>query len=86
MTTMIRPGGKMYLSVPIGESRIEFNAHRVFSVESMLELVRDKFCVDAFSFVNDAGDLHERVELSADGVSRDFGCLYGCGIFELSKF
>lgn len=29
-------GGKFYLSLPVGEERIEFNAHRVFSVETIL--------------------------------------------------
>ncbi len=30
---MLKKEGKFYFSVPIGEQRIEFNAHRVFSVK-----------------------------------------------------
>lgn len=31
MQQMVRPGGVLYLSTPIGPERIEFNAHRVFA-------------------------------------------------------
>jgi hypothetical protein len=81
---VVAVGGKLYLSVPIGPQRIEFNAHRVFAVDYLLSLVRD-FQVDAFSFVDDKGDLHENVALTADAISANFGCRYGCGILELTK-
>ena len=33
LVSMLNPGGTLYLSVPISsEQRIEFNAHRVFSI------------------------------------------------------
>jgi hypothetical protein len=81
---LVAQGGKFYLSVPIGPQRIEFNAHRVFSIETLLSLVPE-FRVDAFSYVDDRGDLHESVELSKDAVADNFGCKYGCGILELTK-
>ena len=34
---MLKKGGKLYVSVPIGPQRIECNAHRVFSVSYLLE-------------------------------------------------
>ena len=34
---MLKPKGKFYFSTPIGPQRIEFNAHRVFSVKYLLE-------------------------------------------------
>ncbi len=81
---LVAKGGKFYLSVPIGPQRIEFNAHRVFAVETLLGLVSD-FRVDAFSYVDDRGDLHENAPLSNDAVATNFGCRYGCGILELTK-
>jgi SAM-dependent methyltransferase len=82
---ILKAGGRLYLSVPIGPQRIEFNAHRVFSVEYLLRHLRDDFRVDRFSFVDDAGALHEDVPLAPADVVSDFGCDYGCGIFELTK-
>ncbi|NCD23207.1 MAG: DUF268 domain-containing protein [Spartobacteria bacterium] len=82
---MLQAGGKLYLSVPIGPQRIEFNAHRVFAVAYLLECFRDRFRIDRFSYVDDAGDLHDNVPLADDGVQADFGCHFGCGIFEMTK-
>jgi len=85
ITKILQPGGRFYFSVPIGKQRIEFNAHRVFSVAYLLELLRENFIVERFSYVNDAGDFFEDVALPDDEVKRNFGCWYGCGIFELTK-
>ena len=82
---MLRPGGRFYLSVPIGSQRIEFNAHRVFSVDYLLELFQGRLKVQHFSFVDDKGDLHEHVAMLPEKVANNFGCFYGCGIFELTK-
>lgn len=85
LQAMLRPGGKLYLSVPIGPQRIEFNAHRVFSVSYMLDHFQGKYRLDQFSFVDDKGDLHEDAMLTDSDSRGSFGCNYGCGIFELSK-
>src|SRR5580698_4842982 len=81
---VLAKGGKLYLSVPIGPQRIEFNAHRVFAVSTLLDLVSD-MRVDRFSYVDDKGDLHENAALTKDAVANNFGCRYGCGILELTK-
>src|SRR5208282_1365169 len=85
MTALLTPGGKFYLSVPVGPQRIEFNAHRVFSIRYLLECLEPNFLVDDFSYVDDNGDLHEHVQLSAEDVEKNFECSYGCGIFEATK-
>lgn len=82
---MLKPGGKFYFSTPIGPQRIEFNAHRVFAVSYLLNLFQPDFQVDQFSLVDDAGQLHENIELIEKDIQRNFGCFYGCGIFELTK-
>lgn len=83
---MLQAKGKCYISVPIGKQRIEFNAHRVFSVSYLLDLFKDSFYIDRFSYVNDQGQLIENAELTEGSISTNFGCHYGCGIFELTKF
>ena len=85
LAAIVKPGGWFYLSVPIGPQRIEFNAHRVFSVAHLLELVSSKFDVQAVSYVDDHGDLHENAGLAHDQINDSFGCRYGCGIVEMIR-
>jgi SAM-dependent methyltransferase len=82
---LLKPGGVLYFSVPIGHQRIEFNAHRVFSVQYLLDMFGDRVSVEGFSYVDDRGDLKQDVALESDGLRQDFGCNFGCGIFELRK-
>ncbi|MES2850564.1 MAG: DUF268 domain-containing protein [Bacteroidota bacterium] len=85
ITYILKPGGKFYFSTPIGRQRIEFNAHRVFSVQYLIDLFSENYTIDKFSYVDDAGDIYEEVELKKELVANNFGCHYGCGIFELTK-
>ena len=82
---LVNPGGTLYLSVPMGELRVEFNAHRVFSVAYLRDLVSSRFRIERFSYVDDRGDLHEDVELADEPVKGNFGCRYGCAILELVR-
>ena len=82
---ILRKGGKFYFSVPIGPQRIEFNAHRVFSLEFLLKNFSTKYQIDQFSYVDDQAVLHENTSLTDDQVLNDFGCRFGCGIFEMTK-
>ena len=85
LSLMLRNGGRLYLSAPIGPQRIEFNSQRVFSVPYFLEIVRDRFDVESVSYIDDDGELHINVDLDPDDVEINFGCKYGCGIFILIK-
>lgn len=85
MSLILQKQGKFYLSVPIGPQRIEFNAHRVYSVAFLTKLLRNTYDVDKFSYVDDKGDLHEDVDIDASESATNFNCRYGCGIYELTK-
>ena len=80
LTKLLKPGGTLLLSVPIGEERIEFNAHRIFNPSTILNLLRDKFILISFSYVNDDKILFEDIELS-----RVPEVNYGCGLFHFIK-
>jgi SAM-dependent methyltransferase len=82
---ILKKGGKFYFSVPIGQQRVEFNAHRVFSMEYLMEEFKDKYHIDTFSYVNDRGDLFENCVLDDNEIKNNYGCIFGCGIFELTK-
>jgi Caenorhabditis protein of unknown function, DUF268 len=86
LSKMLKSGGVLYLSVPIGRERIEFNAHRVFSISTILNLSRQEFRLINFSYVDDRGDLNRDISLAEKNISDSFDLNYGCGIFELQKF
>lgn len=88
ITKILKPEGILYISVPIGPQRIEFNAHRVFSVKYFLELLSVDYSILDFSYIdseNKESSLHKSVNLSDDEINNNFGCYYGCGIFIARK-
>jgi len=85
ITQILKKGGTFYFSVPIGPLRVEFNAHRVFSLEYLIRILSPNYNIQSFSYVNDRGDLFENAELTEQSIQSNFSCWYGCGIFTLVK-
>jgi len=77
---MLKQNGTLYISFPIGEAGVHFNAHRVFDPAEVIEWSRNKFSLLRFDYVDDEGDLHSNATLSS--VPR---LSYGCGIYTLKK-
>jgi SAM-dependent methyltransferase len=82
---ILQKHGTLYLAVPIGPHRVEFNAHRVFGVPDLIRMVTPRFEIRRFSFVDDAGELHDNVPLTSQDSGCHFGCQFGLGILELVK-
>jgi len=82
---MLKVGGIFYFSVPIGNQRICFNAHRIFSIKYLLSVFENKFEIGSFSYVDDSDIFHEKIPLKDIDIENNFNCSYGCGIFELIK-
>jgi len=76
---ILAPGGNLYFSVPVGQERVEFNAHRVFAPRTILDCFSNLRLV-SFSFVGDDGRLYEIAD-PADCES----LRYGCGLFHFEK-
>jgi hypothetical protein len=76
---VLSPNGRLYFSVPIGRERVNFNAHRVFAVNTILSTF-SRLTLLSFSYVDDAGELHEQCALSAIPSLE-----HGCGLFEFTK-
>jgi predicted SAM-dependent methyltransferase len=82
---ILKKGGKLYFSVPIGKQRIEFNAHRIFAITYLLKMIEGRYQINSFSYVNDAGNLIKNAKITEETKKNNFSCHYGCGIFELTK-
>jgi len=85
ITKILQKGGKFYFSVHIGKQRIEFNAHRIFSVQYLLDLLKPSYDIKSFSYVDDNGSFFEEVKITKENIDKNYGCQFGCGIFELQK-
>lgn len=85
LTEMLLPGGRLYLSVPIGRQRVEFNAHRVFAVPTVLDLLQRNFQMEALHYVDDSGWLHLGSDWLSPEAAGSFACHWGCGIFVAIK-
>lgn len=75
---VLSPGGRLYLGVPIGRERVEFNACRVLAPATVLEAVGLPLL--SFSAVDDEGNFHEAARPD------DFRASHmACGLFEFTK-
>ncbi len=72
---VVKKGGHLLFVTPVGRPKIEFNAHRVYSYEQILEAFHP-FTLQDFSMVTDAGEFIENCNPSL--VSQQ---AYGCGCF-----
>lgn len=81
---ILKNKGVFYLGLPLGEDRIDFNAHRVFSIRKVLELTKDKFTLVKLKIINDFGYPIEK-EMTDELMNNNFGCHYGYGIYILKK-
>ena len=73
---VLKQGGRLYISLPVGRQRVCFNAHRIFLATTIPSFVPG-LRLESFSLVDDAGRFIEQATLEmADGLD------YGCGMFE----
>lgn len=76
---VVKPGGKLYISTPVGMERICFNAHRIFDPLFLCSIF-PKMDLISFAFVDDMQNLNTD---STPEMARDL--VYGCGFFEFRK-
>lgn len=76
---LVSPGGRLYVSVPIGTRRqVEFNAHRIFEPTEVFSWVPQGLnaTLEAFDWVDDTGSLHRAGDPHMLPPLRN-----GCGIY-----
>lgn len=77
---MVAPGGRLYLSTPIGPQRVEFNAHRVFAASTVAGWFADGWEIERFAVIDDDNRMHESVAWQGAELESNFGCHLGLGI------
>jgi len=82
ITRILKPGGRFYLSTPIGRERIEFNAHRIFSASTILSWFSHNWSIERSAVI----DAHLKVSQS-EGSSAllEAVCDTGVGILCVRK-
>jgi len=80
---MVGTDGMLYISFPIGQSNeVHFNAHRVFHPLDIFKWTGcDTLKLERFDYVDDAGQLHQNVDIYENSVD----VKYGCGIYSFRK-
>lgn len=84
LVKMLKPGGMLYVSFPIGrQNEVHFNAHRVFHPKDVLSwpIGGHQLTLERFDMVDDSGDLHTQVHLNNYHPDIE----YGCGIYTFKK-
>jgi hypothetical protein len=81
---MLKTNGTLYISFPIGKSNeVHFNAHRVFHLKDIFSWAEDRSSLrlERFDYVDDAGSLHQNVDIENTKLNVSFGC----GIYTFEK-
>lgn len=84
LADLVAPAGALWLSIPIGIQRVEFNAHRVFDPSTIINTAKDfEMTLERFFFLTDAGVIESK------NIASDIAALaelsYGLGIFLFLK-
>jgi len=77
---VLKPGGLLYLSLPVGRERVCFNAHRVHAPDSVTGMFKHMKLIE-FSYVDDKGFFYEKKSLDDASTNE-----YACGMYVFEKF
>lgn len=78
---VIAPKGHVYIGVPVGpEDRLVFNAHRIFTIKTILDLF-DEMTLSDICIIKGSNTYTEKIS------EKDYGNIpdYSCGLFEFIK-
>ena len=85
MCSLLRPGGKFYLSTPIGRERVEFNANWVFDPRNIVRLVvSEGLQIDQLTVITSGGTVRN-VSTNEQSLTTLASQIYNLGIFVFIK-
>lgn len=79
---VLKPGGQLIFVTPVGKSKIEFNAHRIYSYKQVLDLF-PQLELREFSIVTDLPEQGDLTENANPEIIK--GQNYACGLFIFTK-
>jgi len=85
LLSMLSLGGTLYVSVPVGSPKVEYDAHRVFSAETLFHAMSPHAQIKEIVLI---GDNNEFTNFGSDMVSAANSAdeqSYGCLILNLTK-
>lgn len=82
LARVLAPGGSFIFVTPVGKSKIEFNAHRIYSYEQVINLFPTLKLVE-FSLVPDDFRAQGFIENADPAIVKDQD--WGCGCFVFTK-
>ena len=74
---VLKVGGSLLFVVPVGQPKILFNAHRIYSYEQIVSYFPE-FYIDQFALVNDRGEFKVNATPN-EAAQQSYGC--GCWYF-----
>jgi SAM-dependent methyltransferase len=81
---VVRPRGNLLFVVPVGrKARVQFNAHRVFSLPMIKEAFSDSFTLRQYALIPDDSEDGDLVLSPSDELTAKQS--YGCGCFWFEK-
>jgi hypothetical protein len=81
---VVAPGGKLYVSTPIGSPRVQFNGQRVFSINEVCTIFAGMQLV-SFSLVDNFGEFHQNISSLTVNFDEVQGQDFALGCFEFVK-
>lgn len=81
---ILKEGGRLFLTVPLGDESIQFNSQRIFSYDRIIEMFDDINLLE-FSVVNMNGEFLENVNISSFSFDQKTGQDAGLGLFVFKK-
>lgn len=85
MAALLKPGGTLYLSTPLGQERVEFNANWVFDPRTILSLTeRNKLSLEKLTVFNAIKGMFA-IEPTESVLAELAASRYNLGIFRLRK-
>ncbi|NMC97207.1 MAG: DUF268 domain-containing protein [Deltaproteobacteria bacterium] len=76
---VLKPGGLLFLSVPVGRERVCFNSHRIFAPDK-IQVLFPGLKLISFSYVSDDGHF-----FTGRPTSEAAGSEYACGMYVFKK-
>jgi hypothetical protein len=86
MALLLKPGGRFYLSTPIGEERVEFNANRVFDPRTIIQCAEiNGLRLETLTVIGRGGKVAQ-APLTEESLIELAQARYNLGIFVFTKY